>query len=93
LRAFAAGDFAIGATLRGANGELIASLTQPISLTVGLHTVPFTFPGRDIRARGIDGPYRLDWVLFDASWAAVPLGRDEGLAIAPAWKASEFGEH
>lgn len=87
-----AGAFALSATLRGAKGELVASLTAPLTLAQGAQTASITIPGRDLRAAGIDGPYTVDLILMDASWAAIQL--DEALQVltTDAYRAGDFGD-
>lgn len=63
--------FALSATVRGTRGQLIASLTAPLTLKPGAQTATITIPGRDLRARGIAGPYHIELVLMDTSWAAI----------------------
>jgi hypothetical protein len=87
-----AGDFAIGATMRNARGTLVASLTTPMTLQAGTQAVSITIPGAEIRARGIDGPYNIELILMDASWAAVPVDELPKAIATDAWRASDFGE-
>jgi hypothetical protein len=51
-----------------------------------------SIPGRDLRARGIDGPYTVDLTLMDASWAAVPVDEAVKAVTTDAYRANDFGE-
>lgn len=84
-----AGDFAIGATVKSARGQLIASLTAPFTLDAGAQNVSIAIPGREIRARGIDGPYSIELVLMDATWTAVQVDEVKSLLTDP-YRASDF---
>ncbi len=87
-----AGAFALGATLRGARGLLVTSLTAPLTLAAGAQTAAITIPGRDLRALGIDGPYTVDLTLMDASWAAIQLDEATQAVTTDDYHASDFGE-
>jgi hypothetical protein len=87
-----AGAFALGATLRGARGQLIVSLTAPLTLKVGAQIASMTIPGRDFRARGIDGPYTVELVLMDASWTAIQVDELPRALMTDAYRVSDFGE-
>ncbi|MBM3130010.1 MAG: hypothetical protein FJ009_15485 [Chloroflexi bacterium] len=87
-----AGAFAVGATVRGSRGQLIASLTAPLTLKAGTQSVSLTIPGRDIRARGIDGPYAVELVLLDASWAAIQVDELPKALTTDAYRVTDFGE-
>ncbi len=87
-----AGAFAVGATLRGPQGQLITSLTAPLTLKAGTQTASITIPGRDIRARGIDGPYAVELVLMDASWAAIQVDGLPNALTTDAYRVSDFAE-
>lgn len=84
------GEFAIGVTLRGAKDELISSLTTPLTLKAGTQNVTLEIPGREIRARGIDGAYNVDLILMDTSWAAVQVDEIPTTPIGT-FRASDFG--
>jgi hypothetical protein len=86
------GAFALAATLRGPEGQLITSLTAPLMLAAGPQTGSLAIPGRDIRARGIDGPYTVDLILMDASWAAVQVDEMQKVLTTDAYLASDFVE-
>ncbi len=88
VRATRAGAFALGVTARGTRGQLVASLTAPLTLAVGAQPVSVAIPGREIRARGVDGPYAIELVLMDANWVAVPV--DELALTTDAYRASDF---
>lgn len=90
VNATSVGAFALAATLRGPQGQLIASLTAPVTLTQGAQTVSIAIPGRDIRARGIDGPYTVDLILMDASWAAVQVDETQRVLTTDAYRANDF---
>ncbi len=90
IHAMRAGAFALSATLRSANGQLVTSLTEPITLTVGSQPASISIPGRDIRAAGIDGPYTIDLVLMDASWAAVQVDEMPNAVTTAAYHANDF---
>ncbi len=92
LNATRAGAFALSATLRGPQGEVITALTAPLTLTAGEQTVSLSIPGRDILARGINGAYTIDLILMDASWAAVPVDQVQNVLTTDAYRANEFGE-
>jgi hypothetical protein len=66
------GSFAVAVTLH-AQGKVVASLTSPLTLEPGLQTVSVSIPGRDIRVRGIDGPYTVNLTLLDTNWAAIQI--------------------
>ena len=87
-----AGAFALGATLRGSRGQLITSLTAPLTLKVGAQIASITIPGRDIRALGIDGPYVVELVLMDASWTAIQVDELPKALTTDAYRASDFSE-
>lgn len=87
-----AGEFAIGAILRGPRGQLIAALTAPFTLNAGTQNIALAIPGREIRARGIDGPYTLELVLMDASWAAVQVDELPKPIITAPYRANDFAE-
>ena len=87
-----AGAFALAATVRGPKGELITSLTAPVTLAPDAKMATIAIPGRDIRARGIDGPYTIDLNLMDASWAAVQLDEAVKALTTEAYRAIDFGE-
>lgn len=70
-----AGAFALSATVRGTRGQHIATITAPLVLKQGNQVAAIIIPGRDIRARGIEGPYTIELVLLDTAWAAI--GVDE----------------
>ncbi len=92
VNATRAGEYAIGATLRGPRGQLVAALTAPLTLNAGAQPVSMAVPGREIRASGIDGPYTLELVLMDASWAAVQVDELPKALVTDAYRASDFGE-
>ncbi len=87
-----AGAFALGATVRGPRGQLIVSLTAPLTLKRGAQIATVTIPGRDLRARGIDGPYTIELVLMDAAWAAILVDEMPNALITDAYRASDFSE-
>jgi len=87
-----AGAFALGATVRGPRGQLIVSLTAPLTLKRGAQIATVTIPGRDLRARGIDGPYTVELVLMDAAWAAILVDEMPSALITEAYRASDFAE-
>ncbi len=87
-----AGAFALAATLRGPKGELVASLTAPLTLAQGAQTASITIPGRDLHAAGIDGPYTVDLILMDASWAAIQLDEAPKVLTTDPYHASDFGD-
>lgn len=86
-----AGAFALGATLRGPQKQVVAALTAPITLTQGVQTVSVPVPGRDLRARGVDGPYTVDLTLMDAAWAAVQVDEAPHALTTDAYRATDFG--
>ncbi|MCI0476844.1 MAG: hypothetical protein L0Y55_11395, partial [Anaerolineales bacterium] len=87
-----ASAFALGATLRGSRGQLIASLTAPLTLKAGAQIAAITIPGRDIRARGIDGPYTVELVLMDASWTAIQVDELGKALTTDAYRVSDFSD-
>ena len=86
------GSFALAATLRNPQKQVVASITAPITLTQGTLTVSVAIPGRDLRARGLDGPYSVDLTLMDASWAAVEVDEAPSAMTTAAYRASDFGQ-
>ncbi len=86
------GAFALAATLRNPKGELVESLTAPMTLTLDAKVASISIPGRDLSARGIDGPYTVDLTLMDASWAAVPVDEAPQAVTTEAYRANDFGE-
>ena len=86
------GAFALGATLRGSRGQLITSLTAPLTLKAGTQIASITIPGRDIRALGIDGPYTVELVLMDASWTAIQVDELPKALTTDAYRVTDFGE-
>ncbi len=90
VNATRAGAFALAATLRGASGQRVTSITAPITLTVGAQTASISIPGRDIRAAEIDGPYTVDLTLMDASWAAVQDDAAPNALTTAAYRANDF---
>jgi hypothetical protein len=91
VNAARAGAFALSATLRS-KGQIIASLTAPVTLTVGTQPVSISIPGRDLRARGIDGPYTVDLILMDATWTAVQVDEAPNALTTGPYRANEFGQ-
>ncbi len=87
-----AGAFALGATLRDADGRLVTSLSAPLTLNAGAQTASVTVPGRDLRALGIAGPYTVDLTLMDASWAAIQVDEISKAVTTDAFRANDFGE-
>lgn len=87
-----AGAFAVAATLRDKSGQVILSLTAPVTFATGSQTATVVIPGRDLRARGIDGPYTIDLNLMDISWAAVQVDEVLKAVTTDAFRSSEFGE-
>ncbi|MCX7838432.1 MAG: alpha/beta fold hydrolase [Anaerolineae bacterium] len=85
-----AGAFALSATVRGTRGQLIASLTAPLTLKQGTQVASITIPGRDIRARGIEGPYNIELVLMDASWAAIVVDELSKALTTEAYTLADF---
>lgn len=92
VNALRAGDFALAATLRGAKGDVVVSITEPVTLRQGAQMIALTIPGRDIRARGVDGPYTVDLILMDAAWTAVQVDEAQKVLTTDAYRASDFGE-
>ncbi len=92
VNATRAGEFALGATLRGPHGQLVTSLTAPLTLIAGAQPVSIAIPGRDIRASRIDGPYTVELILMDASWAAVQVDELPKAMTTDAYRAMDFGE-
>jgi hypothetical protein len=90
INAARAGAFALAATLRDPSGRVVVSLTEPITLTAGTLSASIAIPGRDLRARDIDGPYTIDLNLMDASWAAVSVDRQIHAATTDAYSATDF---
>jgi hypothetical protein len=92
VNASRAGDFAIAATLKSARGEVVAGLTSPIGLKTGGQTASVSVPGRDIRASGVDGPYTVDLILMDASWAAAQTDVLDKILTINEYRANDFVE-
>ncbi len=90
VNATRAGAFALSATLRGAKGQLVTSLTAPITLTVGAQPASIQIPGRDLRAAGIDGPYSIGLILMDAAWTAVQVDEMPNALTTDAYRANDF---
>ncbi len=90
VNAVRAGAFALSATVRDTRGQIIVSLTAPLTLTVGTQTASLAIPGRDIRARGIDGPYTIDLILMDAAWTAVQVDEAPNALTTDAYRANDF---
>jgi hypothetical protein len=86
--AMRAGDFALAATVR-ARDQVVTSLTAPLKLKPGTQTASITIPGRDLRARSIDGAYTIDLVLMDASWTAVQTDETKPITT-DAYRAIDF---
>ncbi len=86
-----AGNYALAATLRDARGQLVTAITAPQTFRAGKQTATVAIPGRDIRARGLDGPYTIELVLMDANWAAVQTDQTQTLTTEP-YRANDFGE-
>jgi len=87
-----AGSFALSATVRGARGQHIVSLTAPLTLKSGRQIASITIPGRDLRARGIDGPYDIELVLMDTTWAAVLVDERVRALTTAAYTVSDFAD-
>jgi hypothetical protein len=87
-----AGAFALGVSLQDSKGLQILALTAPLTLAQGAQTASLTIPGRDLRARGIDGPFTLALTLMDTTWAAVPLEENRKALTTEAWRANDFRE-
>ncbi len=94
-----AGQYALSATLRtslspggrGVGGEVVARIsTTSLKLDEGEMIVPLLFPSRDLRVRGINGPYVLDLVLMDTRGAAIALDEKLGAFTTPAYNVAEF---
>ncbi|MBI5031527.1 MAG: hypothetical protein HZB51_13440 [Chloroflexi bacterium] len=92
VNATRAGDFALGVTLRDTRGQLVASLTAPVTLQAGTQSVSVKIPGYQIRARGIDGPYVVDLILMDASFAAVQVDERTKAFTTDAYRANDFSQ-
>jgi hypothetical protein len=90
VNATRAGAFALAASLRDTKGQLVASLTAPITLNVGAQSASIAIPGRDLRARGLDGPYTIDLILMDASWAAVQVDEIAQALTTDPYRANDF---
>ena len=87
-----AGACAIGATVRGSHGQLITSLSTPLTWQTGTQIASITIPGRDFRARGIDGPYTVELVLMDAAWTAIQIDELPRALTTDAYRVTDFGE-
>lgn len=87
-----AGAFALSATVRGTRGQLIALLTAPLTLKPGAQIATLTIPGRDFRARGIEGPYNIELVLMDASWAAIAVDELAPALTTEAYTLADFAD-
>ncbi|MBI4786092.1 MAG: hypothetical protein HY782_03480 [Chloroflexi bacterium] len=87
-----AGAYALAASVRGPKGELVAALTAPFTLAQAAKMATIAIPGREIRARGIDGPYTVDLILMDASWAAIQMDEAPKAVTTDAYRANDFGE-
>ncbi|HEX9077549.1 MAG TPA: two-component regulator propeller domain-containing protein, partial [Anaerolineae bacterium] len=85
-----AGPFALAATLRSAKGDVVLSLTAPVTLAQDARMATIAIPGRDLHARGIDGPFTIDLTLMDASWAAVQLDQVTKAVTTDAYRAVDF---
>ena len=85
-----AGEFALAATLWSASGERVLSITAPIQFVNGAQVASIAIPKRDLRARGIDGPYAIDLVLMDASWAAIPVDEAIKVITTDAYRVKDF---
>ena len=85
-----AGPFALAATVRSAKGEVVLSLTAPVTLAQDASMATIAIPGRDLHARGIDGPFTIDLTLMDASWAAVQLDQLTKAVTTDAYRAVDF---
>lgn len=83
------GNFAVAVTLR-AQGQVIASVTAPVTLGAGSQMVTVSIPGSDIRVQGKDAPYSVDLTLMDASWAAVQIDSLTNLLTISEYRANEF---
>lgn len=75
------GDFLLSGQLLTQEGERVASVTLPLRLERGRHTITLSFAGGMIRRHRRSGPYRIAGLsLMDISGAAVPL--DQGPTLS-----------
>ena len=88
----AAAQAASWATVRGSRGQLITSLSTPLTWQTGTQIASITIPGRDFRARGIDGPYTVELVLMDAAWTAVQVDELPKALTTDAYRVSDFAD-
>ena len=73
------GTFYVNAYLCGYNASAgyfncFAYASNSTYLDVGLQTIRLSFDGLTIRMSGLDGPYRVDLNLYDASWRSLGYG-------------------
>lgn len=91
-----AGHFEIQGTLVDPQGATVAvagytSRSGGAQLGVGQRTVPLIFDGRDIRASGKNGPYKLtNVVVSDATEDLVPVDSGSNLYTTSTYQASRF---
>jgi pimeloyl-ACP methyl ester carboxylesterase len=88
----AATTFTLSAHLT-ADGALVSqSATEYFAGAPGTHVIDIEFPGDDIRAARIDGPYSVDNVAVSAvEEVSVPMDTATHVWVSPAWSWSEFG--
>ncbi len=72
-----AGKYALGANLRGVDGQIAARVAVPVDVSQGAGRAAISFDARDLIS---PGPYTLDLVLLDTSWAALEIDGAEDVA-------------
>lgn len=81
-----AGGFEVQIHLRGADARLIATGVNRTSLPVGRSVVGVAVDGRDIRERGVSGPYLVSLFLYDRHGAQI----DEDFYVSRGYVAGDF---
>ncbi len=87
-----AGEFALAAVLHNPRGELVLALTAPLTLNAGPQIASISIPSRDLRARGLDGPYTVSLILLDANWTAIQVDELPNALTTDAYRVTDFAE-
>jgi hypothetical protein len=83
-----AAGFDVVGTLRGTGSTVVASVSSQAWLSEGLQWAEFVFPGPEIRASGVDGPYEATLSLTPVAGGFDPVTT----YTTAAYKASDFDD-
>lgn len=88
LNVATAGTFRVVAGLEGPGGEGLAVVSRDVALSTGTNTVSLSFAGPEIRAAGVNGPYRL--ASLTVSRQGVPVSVYENLLETAPYPFNQF---